>query len=541
MIALTRRQVLITATEVAAAASVGSANPAKTRVGLVPSTHPTLTRPSSLEEPLDYPRVREMVWKAIEYGRPRAGSLHAKIRSRSWVVIKPNIVFLRPQSGYAPGDITDMRVTQAVLEYVARNSRAGRITIAEGGSYRGLKDAGTGAVVQQNGARVDATSFDWGDQEFPGWGSSLGGMLERFSAEFPDKRFDYVDLGYDAVRGASGKPQRIEVPRSTRGVGGFGERTDYFITNTIRNCDFLVNVPVLKIHTGTAITCCLKNYVGAAPREAYAAPGRWTNAGLHQQHSLEGRQDSFICDLASFHPPDYNVLDGIRGLQYNAHNNGRPDQTVRSNLILAGEDPVAIDAVAAYLTGFNPWDLDYLHMAAQRDMGTFEMHKIEVIGVEPDRHRRTWGKPDRGEEMWHGRCNREWRVTSDASTPLPSWKRYTNRTDTLNLTRWAGNAAKPETTYGAAVRVIAEGSRKAHLWLGVRGRITANLNGQNVLQVENLTRYRVGQFRQRVELRSGENLLVFEVRPRNEEAQLSVLLVGPRNDGDTVDGIRWVA
>jgi hypothetical protein len=197
--------------------------------------------------------------------------------------------------------------------------------------------------------------------------------------------------------------------------------------------------------------------------------------------------------------------------------------------------------VAAYLTGFNPWDLDYLHMAAQRDMGTFDLHKIEVIGVEPDRHRRTWGKPDRGEEIWHGRCNREWRVTSDASTPLPSWKRYTNRTDTLNLTRWAGNAARPETTYGAAVRVIAEGSRKAHLWLGVRGRITANLNGQNVLEVENLTRYRIGQFRQRVELRSGENLLVFQVLPRNEEAQLSVLLVGPRNDGDTVDGIRWVA
>jgi hypothetical protein len=31
-----------------------------------------------------------------EYGAPRAGSLEAKIRSGAWVVVKPNIVFLRP-------------------------------------------------------------------------------------------------------------------------------------------------------------------------------------------------------------------------------------------------------------------------------------------------------------------------------------------------------------------------------------------------------------------------------------------------------------
>ena len=40
-------------------------------------------------------------------------------------------------------------------------------------------------------------------------------------------------------------------------------------------------------------------------------------------------------------------------------------------------------------------------------------------------------------------------------------------------------------------------------------------------------------------LRSGENLLTFELKPLGDQADLSALLVGPQNDGDTVDGIRY--
>ncbi len=536
---LARRDFLLLSAQagLAAAARLPSEKP---RVGFVRSNHPKLARPSSLEDPLDYERVRDMVWKAIEYAPTRAGRLEQKIPRGSWVVIKPNIVFLRPQPSYAPGDITDMRVTQAVLEYVARFSQARRITIAEGGSYRRPSDPLTDSAVIQNGRRVDALSFDWGTEEFPGWGGTLGGMLKEFAGAFPDKQFDYVDLAYDAVRDASGNFLRIEVPKTPRGVGGFGARTDYYITNTIRNCDFLISVPVLKIHEGSGITCCFKNYVGTAPREAYGAPRRWWNVHLHEEHSLEGRIDSFICDLAAFHPPDYNVVDAIRGLQYMEHNIGKPDQSVRNNMVLAGEDTVATDALAAYLAGFNVWDMEFLHMAVQRDLGTMELKQIEVVGDEPDRARWIWGKPNTRRGPWFGRCNREWRVGVGQADSLERLKRVTIPTDTLNLVKVAGPPS-PGAPYVAAVRVRSEATAKAYLWLGVRGKARALLNGQPVLEVENLTRYRIGQFREPVELRSGENLLVIEVRPAGDEALLSALLVGPRNNGDTVDGIRWEA
>jgi uncharacterized protein (DUF362 family) len=508
----------------------------KTRIGLVQSTHSKLARAASPEDPLDYPKVRDMVWKAIEYGAPRAGSLESKIRPGSWVVVKPNFCFLPPQPDYTAGDATDIRVLQAVVEYVARKSRAARVTVAEGGSYRGLRDPATLMEVKQNGVRVDLPGFEWGEREFPGWGGTIGGMLRDLGTRFPDKKIDYVDLSYDAIRDATGAFRYVDVRQTARGVGAFAARSDYCITNTIRNCDFLIDVPVMKVHSDCGVTACMKNYVGTAPREAYAPEYRFSNRLLHDHYTVEGRVDGFVTDLVSFHPPDFNVVDGIRGLQYSNHNNRRPDQMLRNNLVLAGEDAVAMDAMVARLLGFNPWDIDYLHMASRREIGTMDPGQVDAVGDDPERLARSWAKP----KAWHGRANREWLVSLDATAPMATWKRYTSPTDTLYLAKAAGDV-RPNTTCAAAVRVRTDGRRKAFLWVGARGRVTALLNGQKVMDEENATRYRIAQFQAPVELNSGENLLVFRNQAPTESPQISALLVGPRNDGDTVQGIRWSA
>jgi uncharacterized protein (DUF362 family) len=517
---LNRRQFLLASAALAAAPAAA----AKPALALVHSSHPKLRRPASPEDPLDAARVRDMVWTAIDY----AGGLEQRILPGSWVVIKPNLVFLRPQPGYRTGDVTDLRVIQAVLEYVAERSRAARITIAEGGSYRGLRDPAADNVVSQNDTRVDALGFDWGADEFPGAGGSVGDMLRAAQARFSGRRFDYVDLNYDAVRDSSGRLRRIPVARTARGVGAFGARPDYYVTKTITGCDFLVSVPVMKIHNDCGITGCLKNYVGTAPRQAYAEPGKFWNVNLHAQHAAEQRIDPFITDLASFHPPDFCVVDGIRGLQYQEHKVDRPDQMVRSNLVLAGADPVGTDALAAHLMGFLPEDIDFLHMAQQREMGTLDLSRADVRGDDPGPLRARWGKP----RNWYGRCNREWRIAPAGGAPLKTWRRVTAPGDTLRFDGGSG---------AAAAQVIAEGHRKAYLWVGARGRVEVEINGQQVLAEECFTRYRVGQFQQPVELRPGENRLLVRVRAQEGPAQVSVLLAGPRNDGDSVEGIRWSA
>ena len=530
-----RRDFLMTTAQAIAAQALSARAHTSPRVGLVASSHTRLPHPVSTGHPLDYELVRDMVWKAIEYGRPPAGSLADKIPPGSWVVIKPNIVSIPPRRAFRIGDVTDFRVTRAVLEYVARYSKAGRVTIAAGGSYRCVGDPTKDNAYSQNGQRADAFSWDWGSDYFEGFGGSLSGMLADMAVLDPGKRFDYVDLSYDAVRDPGGEFRRVKVPTTPNGVAAFGNRPDYYVTNTILNCDFLIDIPVAKVHANSGITACLKNYVGTAPRQAYAAPGTFSNGGLHVEQTVEGRIDPFIVDLAAFHPPDYNVVDGIRGLQYSEHNNGRPDQMLRNNLVIAGEDPVAVDAAVGYLLGFNPWDLEFLHMAAQRGLGNRELSSVDFAGDEPDRFRQTWAKP----KNWYGRCNRDWLVTRDPEAPLESWSRHTIPTDTLHFAKWG--AAKPPvgSAFGAAVRVHADGHRKAQLWTGASGRVTACLNGEMVLERDADTRYRIGQFRTPVELRPGENLLTFRLLATNGEPRLSALLVGPRNDGDTVEGIRW--
>jgi hypothetical protein len=230
------------------------------------------------------------------------------------------------------------------------------------------------------------------------------------------------------------------------------------------------------------------------------------------------------------------VVDVIRGLQYTEHTNGLPDQMIRNNAVVAGEDPVLTDALLATIMGYQPSDIEYLHMASQRQIGVMDIGNADVAGDDPARFRRHWAKP----RNWYGRCNRQWLVTQDASADMKSWARFTAPTDTLHFAKWQPPASDAA-VYKSAVRVIADGGRKAFLWVGAHGQLTAFLNGEKVMEEQATTRYRIGQFQKPVELRSGENLLAFELKPVSEQVDLSVLLAAPENDGGTVDGIRWSA
>ena len=527
-----RREFILSSAQAAGAVSLFGMAQEKTRVGLVQSTHKRLRKPVSPEDPLDYQLVRDMVWQAIDYGRPRAGSLEAKIKPGSWVLIKPNIVYLMNQRSWRSGDITDLRVTRAVLEYVASKTKAGRITIAEGGSYRSLTDPINDNIVTQNGVRRDATSYDWGTEEWPGVGGSYNDWLKEFSASYPGKKFDWVDLSYDVVLDPGGKPVKLPVPR-LNGAGSFSNTNEYYVTNAIRNCDFLISVPVMKVHENCGVTACFKNYVGTAPRCMYGRPGMFWNGDLHSAHSVDTRIDPFIADLAAFHPPDFNVVDGIRGLQYTEHNNGRPDQVVRNNLVLAGEDPVAADAVVSRLLGFKPVDVDYLHMAEARGIGTYDFNRIDVVGDEMDRLVRPFAKP----RTWYARANREWLVTGAPESDIKTWKKHSSFGDTLYFAKALG---APAPVAAAAATVRSEGERKGFLWMGLSGKMAVTLNGEKLLEQENTTRYRVGQVQKDIILKPGENRFVFRGETLGETPlQFAAVLVGPANNGDSLEGVRW--
>jgi len=128
---------------------------------------------------------------------------------------------------------------------------------------------------------------------------------------------------------------------------------------------FLVSIPVLKDHSFTKTTLSLKNMFGLAPRKHYG--GSWNKSKLHSPST-----DESVVDVCLYRKPDLSIVDATVALK-GSHLAGSKKEI---DLILAGFDPVAVDAVGSRLLGHDPQWISYLTLAEGR-LGT--MQNIEVV------------------------------------------------------------------------------------------------------------------------------------------------------------------
>jgi len=130
------------------------------------------------------------------------------------------------------------------------------------------------------------------------------------------------------------------------------------------NADKVINVPVAKHHSLTGTTLGMKNWYGilGGPR-----------------HQLHQRINESLVDLADFMRPTLTIIDCYRILIRNGPTGGNLEDVVLKKTLIAGTDPVALDAYAAKAY----WNLDvsalpYLQMAFQRGLGTYEFERIRT-------------------------------------------------------------------------------------------------------------------------------------------------------------------
>ena len=64
-------------------------------------------------------------------------------------------------------------------------------------------------------------------------------------------------------------------------------------------------------------------------------------------------------------------------------------EPVETNLILASEDQVAIDAISAKLMGFDPLKIDYIKMAHDQGLGMGDVDQIDILGIDEDEFQQT--------------------------------------------------------------------------------------------------------------------------------------------------------
>ena len=128
--------------------------------------------------------------------------------------------------------------------------------------------------------------------------------------------------------------------------------------------DKVINLPIAKHHVLTGATLGMKNWYGILGGERNR---------LHQQIHQS------LVDLASFMLPTLTMIDCYRVLLRNGPTGGNLEDVATKKAIVAGTDPVALDAyVAKAYWNLDPEHLPYLQMAAARGLGTVDFDKLAM-------------------------------------------------------------------------------------------------------------------------------------------------------------------
>jgi uncharacterized protein (DUF362 family) len=129
----------------------------------------------------------------------------------------------------------------------------------------------------------------------------------------------------------------------------------------------ILQAPTTKVHGHTTTTGAIKNAFGGLLKEVR----HYAHEFIHE----------VMVDLMymqrELHPGVFAVMDGT------VMGDGAGPRTMIprvGNLILASQDQVAIDAIAAQIMGFDPMSIPYLAMCHERGLGVADPRDIEIVG-----------------------------------------------------------------------------------------------------------------------------------------------------------------
>jgi uncharacterized protein (DUF362 family) len=135
----------------------------------------------------------------------------------------------------------------------------------------------------------------------------------------------------------------------------------------------IISVPKLKPHREAMVTLSLKNMMGALA----------TKGTMHV-----GSLSKNIVDLASILKPSIAVIDGI--IAGEGHEtSGNP---IEMDLVIAGTDPVAVDAVGAAVMGIEPTEVKHLVLAEKKGLGTSNLEEITILGEPIEKVKRKFNR-----------------------------------------------------------------------------------------------------------------------------------------------------
>lgn len=139
------------------------------------------------------------------------------------------------------------------------------------------------------------------------------------------------------------------------------------VCDSVLDVDYLINMPVLKGHCQTGMTCALKNMKGCIPD---FEKRRFHTMGLHKP----------IACLNRIIRQDLVIVDSIAG-DLNFEEGGNP---VRMNRVIVGKDPVLTDTYVSQLMGFKLDEIPYIKMAERIGAGSTDISNADILELNRD-------------------------------------------------------------------------------------------------------------------------------------------------------------
>jgi uncharacterized protein (DUF362 family) len=511
----------------------------RSTVSIVASDDPSLSRPAPITDKIDYVQVEAMVARSIQL----IGGFDKLIKPGTRkIIIKPNIV--EPDSS-GKGTITDCRVVKALAVLLYRFDPTLDIAVGEAAGGWAKRDT----------------------PNAPGWSLSADGyvvsgysdMIEALKKDtaYPGLNVRWVDMNYDDT-------VRVPVPAPRLS----DTQTSLFLPRTLVEADFIIDVPVLKVHT-TRITVGLKNYVGVLPGMVYgwSHDQGYNKNGLGLDHSPNILQKNIV-ELVRTAGCDLVVVDAIVGKEQSKYTSGI---SKRRNMILAGTDIVSVDAVSAKLMDINPDDVEHVSLAALAGLGQNDLDRIDIVGSTIEKSKTKFIKSEsnlptayvnenyphygQGNRVWllHGPhfgidMNTDYLKGEAGAVPLPEkdgWSRplyfFDDAIDPAGFYQ-----DSTDCIYYAFTYLKSNQASPARLWIGSGGNLKVWLNDSLVYNYKSGTRqHKLPNDLAGVNIKAGINRILVKALQRYGVCEFSLNVCETESDsnyaGNRLAGIKFVS
>ncbi|MDD5042499.1 MAG: DUF362 domain-containing protein [Candidatus Omnitrophica bacterium] len=147
-------------------------------------------------------------------------------------------------------------------------------------------------------------------------------------------------------------------------------RDKFPLTVWLDECDCLVNLPKVKTHGLTLMTCAVKNLFGLVS-------GTYKTE-LHKNYFKPSEFVKVLVDIYQEARPVLTIADGVLAMEGDGPGtSGRPRKL---GLLFAGSDCTALDAVVAGVMGITPGKVLSINEAVRRGLGEGDLGRIEIKG-----------------------------------------------------------------------------------------------------------------------------------------------------------------